>query len=80
MSSARSDTETTPATIDQLPSALDSSNSKLVYLYLNTTEEATVTELQSALGMKQLTLFPVLGTLTKEGLITRTGDTVTLAA
>lgn len=79
MSSARSNAETAPATIEQLPSALESSNSKLVYLYLNTTEQATVTDLQSALDMKQLALLPVLGTLADEGLITRTGDTVALA-
>lgn len=79
MSSARSNAETAPATTEQLPSALESSNSKLVYLYLNTTEQATVTDLQSALDMKQLALLPVLGTLADEGLITRTGDTVALA-
>lgn len=79
MSSARSNAKTAPATIEQLPSTLESSNSKLVYLYLNTTGQATVTDLQSALDMKQLALLPVLGTLADEGLITRTGDTVALA-
>lgn len=80
MSAARSDSETMTASVDPLPPALESNDSKLVYLYLDTTEEATVTELQSALGMKQLALLPVLGTLREADLITRTGDTVSLAA
>lgn len=44
-------------TIDQLPAALDSSNWKLIYLYLTITEEATITDLQSTLQMKQLALY-----------------------
>ena len=66
-------------TIDQLPAELDSSNSKLVYLYLNTAEEATITDLQTTLDMKQLALFPVLDTLEGKGLIERDGETFTVA-
>lgn len=80
MSTAQQEYENPSATLDQLPAVLDSSNSKLVYLYLSTTEDATITELQSALDMKQLALFPVLQTLTNEGLISRNGDTVTITA
>ena len=71
-------TETT--TFNQMPATLDSSNSKLVYLYLATVEEATIDDLQSALEMQQLTLFPTLDTLEGEGLIERDGETFTVAA
>lgn len=60
--------------------ALDSSNSKLIYLYLNTAEETTITDLQSTLQMKQLALFPVLKRFEDKGLVERTGETVTVAA
>ena len=71
-------TETT--TLTQMPATLDSSNSKLVYLYLETVEEASITDLRSTLDMKQLALFPVLKTLEGEGLIERDGETFTVAA
>lgn len=79
MSTARLDYDRSTA-VDPLPTSLDSSNSKLVYLYLDTREDATITELRSALDMKQLALFPVLRTLESEGLVTRDGETVCLAA
>ena len=69
-----------PTTIDQMPAELDSSNSKLVYLYLETVEEASITDLRSTLDMKQLALFPVLKMLEGEGLIERDGETFTIAA
>lgn len=71
-------TETT--TITPIPATLDSPNSKLVYLYLATVDEATIGDLQSALEMQQLTLFPTLDTLEGEGLIERDGETFTVAA
>ena len=73
-------TATEPTTIDQMPAELDSSNSKLVYLYLETVEEATISELQSTLDMQQLALFPTLDTLEGEGLIERDGETFTATA
>ena len=63
-----------------MPAELDSSNSKLVYLYLDTVEEASITDLRSTLDMKQLALFPVLNTLEGEGLIERDGEMFTIAA
>jgi predicted transcriptional regulator len=82
MSTAQFNANYSPGTetSDQLPAALDSSNSKLVYLYLTTAETATITELQSTLQMKQLALFPVLKTLEGEDLIERDGETFTVAA
>lgn len=52
-----------------LPGELSSSNAKLVYLYLLTTEVATADQLQSALGVRKLTLFPVLRRLENVGLV-----------
>lgn len=64
----------------EIPAEIESANSKLVYLYLHTAGEATVEELQSSLGMKQLALFPVLDTLSGEGLVAREGERYTVAA
>lgn len=72
----------TPLTHDRstIPAEIDSTGSKLVYLYLDTAGDATIDELQSALGMKQLALFPVLDTLSTEGLVTRDGERYAVAA
>ncbi len=72
-------TATEPTTLNQMPAALESTNSKLVYLYLATVDEATINDLQSALDMQQLALFPTLDTLEGEGLIERDGETFTVA-
>lgn len=76
------DMSTTTLTHDrtELPAGIESAGSKLVYLYLHTTGEATVDELQSALGMKRLALFPILDTLSGEGLVDRDGERYTVAA
>ena len=73
-------TATESTTFTQMHAMLDSSNSKLVYLYLETVEEATISELQSTLDMQQLALFPTLDTLEGEGLIERDGETFTATA
>ncbi|MFC7225029.1 TrmB family transcriptional regulator [Halalkalicoccus sp. GCM10025322] len=67
-------------TLTQMPAALESSNSKLVYLYLATVDEATISNLESTLEMQQLALFPTLDTLESEGLIERDGETFTAIA
>ncbi|MFC7224000.1 TrmB family transcriptional regulator [Halalkalicoccus salilacus] len=73
-------TATESTTLSQMPATLTSSNSKLIYLYLATVDEATISELQSTLEMQQLALFPTLDTLEGEGLIEREGETFTVAA
>lgn len=73
-------TATDTTTLTQMPATLESSNSKLVYLYLATVEEATISELQSTLGMQQLALFPTLDTLEGKDLIERDGETFTTTA
>ncbi len=62
------------STETEIPSEIDSTGSKLVYLYLNTVDEATIEELQSSLHMKQLALFPLLGTLESAELVERDGQ------
>jgi DNA-binding IclR family transcriptional regulator len=47
-----------------LPDTIISSGTKLVYLYLHVEENATIDELHAALGMKKLTLYSLLQTLT----------------
>jgi DNA-binding IclR family transcriptional regulator len=62
-----------------LPNELDSTSSKLVYLYLRTAGECTVDDLQSSLDMKKISLYPLLQTLSKQGLVDRDGETYSLA-
>ncbi|MDL5362698.1 TrmB family transcriptional regulator [Halalkalicoccus sp. NIPERK01] len=64
----------------EIPTEIESAGSKLVYLYLHTAGEATIEELQSSLGMKQLALFPVLDTLSSEGFVAREGERYAVAA
>lgn len=64
----------TPRTKTRLPSQLQSSQAKLVYLYLSTQGSATITELQEDLGMKKLALYGILKTLREEGLVGQQTD------
>ena len=63
-----------------LPSTLETTGSKLVYLSLHVSGEATVNDLVKTLDMKMLTLYPVLETLENEDLIERDGATFTTVA
>ncbi len=64
----------------ELPTEIESTGSKLVYLYLSTAGEATIGELRTSLDMKHLSLYPVLETLASEGLVARDGETYAVAA
>jgi predicted transcriptional regulator len=55
-----------------LPSEFTSPRTKLVYLYLVSTGETTVDELNTALDVSKLTLLPILQSLAAEGLVQRT--------
>ena len=57
-----------------IPDDIESPRAKLVYLYLSTTEAATIEELQEALGMKKITLYSLLSTLEKRELIRCIGE------
>ena len=74
------ETTSTATTIEQMPPELESSNGKLVYLYLTTVEEETISGLKETLDMQELTLFPTLAILEDNGLIERDGETFTIAA
>jgi len=54
-----------------LPDDLTAADSKLVYLFVAVSDGATVDDLQTALDIKKISLFPVLNTLSKRGLIER---------
>jgi predicted transcriptional regulator len=62
-------------TLDELPTE----RKKLVYLYLQEYGEATADELQAALGIRLLTLLPILSDLESEAVVERrdNGYTVT---
>jgi predicted transcriptional regulator len=59
------------ATVEPVPPSLDSSTSKLVYVYLSSSESATIDELHAALNVEKLTLYPVLNTLIAADLVTQ---------
>jgi DNA-binding MarR family transcriptional regulator len=57
-----------------LPDDLTAADSKLVYLFVAVSDGATVDDLQTALDIKKISLFPVLDTLSERGLIERVED------
>lgn len=62
-----------PHTTVDLPDRFETSGTKLIYLYLRIENEATIDELQAALGMKKLTLYSLLKTLTATDHVDREG-------
>jgi sugar-specific transcriptional regulator TrmB len=66
-------------TVDPLPDRLTSASAKLVYLYLARAGPATVSELSTALDVRTLGLYGVLGVLADEGLVEHEGETYRLA-
>ncbi|WP_049987210.1 TrmB family transcriptional regulator [Halobellus rufus] len=52
-----------------IPSELESPRAKLVYLFLSTHGEATLSELETGLDMKKISLYSILSTLCERGLI-----------
>ena len=61
-----------------IPTELDSTSSKLVYLYLRSAGECTVDDLQASLDMKKISLYPLLKSLSKKGLVDKSGETYQL--
>ena len=68
------ETETAPASPPSLPRELQSPRAKLVYLYLTTNGDATVSEMGESLDMKKLSLYSILKTLRSEDLVDCDGD------
>lgn len=56
-----------------LPDRFETAGTKLIYLYLRIETEAMIDELHTALGMKKLTLYSLLPTLTATDLVDREG-------
>ena len=73
--------ETEPARTEALtlPPELQSPRAKLVYLYLTTNEDATVSEMGDSLGMKKMSLYSILKTLREQDMVAREGDAYTVA-
>jgi predicted transcriptional regulator len=59
---------------EEIPDGLDSPRSKLVYLYLATSEAGTVEEVRDALDIELISLYPVLNTLTSKGFVRKDGS------
>jgi predicted transcriptional regulator len=62
-----------------VPGSIDSPRAKLVHLYLDAVSGATVDEIQSALGLKRISLYSVLGTLEDRELVEQNGDSYVVA-
>lgn len=56
------------------PDDLESAQSKLVYIYLEAADGATVDDLGAALAMKKIDILSVLNSLSSDGLVERRGD------
>ncbi|QLK24764.1 helix-turn-helix domain-containing protein [Natrinema zhouii] len=69
----------TTGRLSQLPTELDSAQSKLVYVTLEATGGATTTDLSDLLNMQQLSILSVLSALSSEGLIEKTGSEYVVA-
>ncbi|GAB6860806.1 MarR family transcriptional regulator [Haloplanus litoreus] len=73
MSATHLDTPDADRTTIDVPDELSSAESKLVYVFLAATDGATVEELHEALGLRKITLFPVLSTLSGYDVVAREG-------
>lgn len=72
MTNQQSQQRQSHATVE-LPDRFETADTKFIYLYLYIENDATIDELQAALGMKKLTLYSLLQTLTSTGLVDREG-------
>ena len=63
-----------PEVTHRLPAELDSAQSKLVYLYLEATGGATVSDLNEALSMQKMAILSILNGLSSEGLVEKRGS------
>lgn len=57
-----------------MPTDVESPRGKLVYLYLDTVDGASLEELVDGLDVQRITLYSVLKTLQERGLVDRDGD------
>ncbi|MEY7850335.1 MarR family transcriptional regulator [Natrarchaeobius sp. A-rgal3] len=64
--------------IDTLPTDIESPQGKLVYLYLEAADGATVDDLNLALAMNKMSVLSVLDTLSSQGLVEKNGGEYTV--
>lgn len=74
MSATTFDTTETDRIAIDVPEGLTAAESKLVYVFLAASDGATVEELNAALDISKISLFPVLRTLTERGVVDRDGS------
>lgn len=63
----------TATATERVPATIESSQAKLVYVYLSHHGEASVDALADALALQKLGLFDVLAALESKGLVERDG-------
>ncbi|QLG48454.1 MarR family transcriptional regulator [Natrinema halophilum] len=59
--------------LDPVPDDLESARAKLVYMYLDAADGATVEELSEIMAMKKLDVLSVLNSLSRSGFVDRAG-------
>ena len=65
---------------EPVPDELESTEAKLVYLYLEAAGSATIDEVNETLTMKKLAVLSVLGSLSSRGLVRKDGDCYAVAS
>ncbi|WP_049923495.1 hypothetical protein [Halopiger djelfimassiliensis] len=65
--------------LEPVPEQLDSPQAKLVYIYLEAADGATVDELSRVLTMKKIDILSVLNTLTSAELVENAGESYVVA-
>lgn len=63
-----------------LPDEIESPRAKLVYLYLASHGQATMSDLQEGLGLKRLTLYGIIDALRERDLVREAGDAYAVSA
>ncbi|MBZ6494125.1 MarR family transcriptional regulator [Natrinema longum] len=67
------------ARIDPVPDDLESAHAKLVYIYLEVAEGATIEELGEILAMKKINILSVLNSLSSAGYVEQAESEYVLA-
>lgn len=62
-----------------IPEEINSSNAKLIYVYMKSVTTATLEQICSALSMKKITLYPIISTLKNKGFITKSNNVYKIA-
>lgn len=68
------------ARIEPIPEDIESTQAKLVYVYLATTGSATIDELRETLALKKITLLSVLRSLIRADVVEKDGSNYVVTA